>query len=65
MDATLAQELSPRSVSNISKIAAMALLFVITYLPVFADLRSSSCFSFPSTSGSSPPAGHRGHSPGP
>ena len=32
MNATLARELSPWSVSNIAKIAAMALLFVITLL---------------------------------
>jgi len=40
VNATLAQELSLRSVSNIARIAAMALLFAIMYLPVFADLHA-------------------------
>ena len=40
MEVTLAQELNPRGARNIVKIAAIALLFIITYFPAFADLRA-------------------------
>lgn len=40
MEVTLAQELNPRKASNIVQIVAITLLFVITYLPAFADLHA-------------------------
>ncbi len=40
MEVTLTQELNPTKTSNLVKIAAITLLFVITYLPTFADLHA-------------------------
>lgn len=40
MQVTLAQELDPRKASNIANIAMIALLFIILYVPVFADLHA-------------------------
>ncbi|MGH7209355.1 MAG: exosortase/archaeosortase family protein [Nitrospiraceae bacterium] len=40
MEVTLAQELNPREGRNVVKIAAITLLFIITYFPIFADLHA-------------------------
>ena len=38
MEVTLSQELNPTKTSNLAKIAAVTLLFIMNYLPTFADL---------------------------